>query len=171
MQHELTSSTIAKLEGSKMALSADYVIEIAAILGVTPTELLMEGATEARMLPVIGMVEAGNWGEAVRTPENYVAVPGHLKGAKLFVLQPHGSSMDKYVPHGGFVVVDPDRTQLLDGKLYVIENAEHETTFKKVSTNPLQLLPCSSDPSHQPIPLGAEPFRVIGQVIFVGFEP
>lgn len=171
MRHDLTASTVAKLENSRQGLTADYLVELAGILGVTPTELLFEGAIEARMLPVIGTVEAGQWGEAIKTPESYVAVPGHLKGAKLFVLQPQGSSMDLYVPHGGFVVVDPDRRQLLDGKLYVIENAEHETTFKKCSTDPLQLLPCSSDPSHKPIPLGDAPFRVIGQVIFVGFEP
>ena len=57
------------------------------------------------------------------------------------------------------------------GRLYVIQNAEHETTFKKFSARPLQLLPCSHNPSHTPIDLGSEPFTVIGRVVFIGFEP
>jgi repressor LexA len=171
MQHDLTASTVAKLENSKMALSADYLVEIAQILGVTPTQLLFEGASDVRMVPVIGAVEAGRWGEAIRSSERLIAVPGHIRGTKLFVLEPQGDSMDKYVQHGGFIVVDPDRRELLDGKLYVVQNAEHETTFKKFTSRPLQLVPCSHNPAHSPIDLGSEPFTVIGQVVFVGFEP
>lgn len=171
MQHDLTASTVAKLENSRMALSADYLVEIAGILGTTPTDLLFEGAGEVRMLPIVGMVEAGQWGEAIKRPEGYIAVPGHLRGAKLFVLEPTGDSMDKYVEHGGFIVVDPDQRDLINGKLYVVQNGEHETTFKKFCANPLQLLPCSHNPAHKPIDLGAEPFTVIGRVVFVGFEP
>lgn len=171
MRHDLTASTIAKLENSKMALSADYLIEFAQILGVSPSELLFEGAGPARMLPVVGMVEAGQWGEAIKCPERYIGVPGHLRGTKLFVLEPSGDSMDKYVEPGGFIVVDPDQRNLVDGKLYVVQNEDHETTFKKFCANPLQLLPCSTNPAHQPIELGSQAFTVIGKVVFVGFEP
>ena len=116
MAHDLTASTIAKLEGRKMALSADYLLDMANVLQVGPTDLLLKTAG-ARVLPVAGRIAAGNWREAVEMSEESIPVPDHLMGANLFVLRPDGDSMDRIVPEGsdgGFVVVDPDQRDLLD---------------------------------------------------------
>lgn len=172
MAHDLTASTIAKLEGRKMALSADYLLDMASVLQVNPAELLLEGAG-ARVLPVVGRIAAGNWREAVEMSEESIPVPDHLYGANLFVLRPEGDSMDRIVPEGadgGFVVVDPDQRDLVDRKFYVVMNDLGECTFKQFSQNPLALLPCSNNPSHQPIPIGSAPFTVIGRVVYVGQE-
>lgn len=172
MAHELTASTIAKLEGRKMAFSADYLLDMANVLQVSPTELLLK-TTEARVLPVVGKIAAGNWREAVEMSDETIPVPDHLDGANLFVLRPDGDSMDRIVPEGsdgGFVVVDPDQRDLVDRKFYVVMNVEGECTFKQFSQNPLALLPCSTNPVHQPIPIGAAPFTVIGRVVYVGQE-
>lgn len=56
MSAELTGSTIAKLENSRMALSLDYLTEIAKILQVEVSELLPLGGKGVRLVPVIGRV-------------------------------------------------------------------------------------------------------------------
>lgn len=170
MPSELTASTIAKLETRKMALSADYILEMAGVLQVSPGDLLLD-AGGARMLPVVGKIAAGNWREAVEMSEESIPVPEHLYGSNLFVLRPEGDSMDRIVPEGadgGFIVVDPDQRDLIDRKFYVVMNDHGETTFKQFSQNPLALLPCSNNPDCQPIPVGSAPFTVIGRVVYVG---
>lgn len=172
MSHELTASTIAKLEGRKMALSADYILDMAHVLQVSPSDLLLESGG-ARFLPVVGNIAAGNWREAIEMSEDTIPVPGHLMGANLFVLRPDGDSMDRIVPNGvdgGFIVVDPDQRDLADRKFYVVMNDHGETTFKQFSQNPLALLPCSNNPECQPIPVGSAPFTVLGRVVYVGQE-
>jgi repressor LexA len=170
MANDLTASTIAKLEGRKMALSADYLLDIANVLQVSPGDLLLNGSG-ARMLPVVGKIAAGDWREAVGLSEESIPVPDHLHGANLFVLRQCGDSMDRIVPEGvdgGFIVVDPDQRDLIDRKFYVVMNEHNETTFKQFSQNPLALLPCSNNADCQPIPIGSAPFTVIGRVIYVG---
>jgi SOS-response transcriptional repressor LexA len=78
--------------------------------------------------------------------------------------------MDTICHAGGFIVVDPDQRDLIDKKYYVVTNGDHEATFKQFCADPLSLVPCSTNPLHQPIPLGSEPFRVIGRVVYVGQE-
>lgn len=169
MPSELTASTISKLEKSKAALSADYILQIADVLEVEPGEILMEGAGAARVVPVAGRIAAGNWREAVQMSDESMPIPSHIKGKSVFVLRVEGNSMDKIVQgEGGFVVVDPDQRELIDGKCYVVMNGGGETTFKKFSTSPLALNPCSTDPDHKPIPVGSEPFSVLGRVVYVG---
>ncbi|AXU20378.1 hypothetical protein C7W88_17000 [Novosphingobium sp. THN1] len=172
MAADLTASTIAKLEARKMALSADYLLDLANVLQVSPTDLLLN-TIPARVLPVVGKIAAGNWREAVEMSEESIPVPDNLPGNNLFVLRPDGDSMDRIVPEGadgGFVVVDPDSRELFDRKFYVVMNEHGECTFKQFSQNPLALLPCSNNPEHQPIPIGTAPFTVIGRVVYVGQE-
>ena len=170
MPADLTSSTIAKLEAGRMALSADYILQLADVFQVEPGDVIAGGGTPVRMLPVIGQVSAGAWMEAVNESDARIPVPAHLTGAKLFALYPEGDSMDRVVAPGGYIVVDPDDRELQNGKLYVLMNQHGETTFKKFSTQPLALLPCSSNDNHAPIPLGQEPFSVVGRVVYSGQE-
>lgn len=170
MQNQLTGSTIAKLETGRQALSADYILDIARVLQCDPADILVERRGSARMVPVIGAVQAGNWREAVETAGEFVPVPADLGGPNLFALRAVGDSMNRIVPDGGTVIVDPDQRELIDKKFYVVMNGEGETTFKQFSANPVALLPCSTNGEHQPIPLGSEPFTVIGRVVFAGHD-
>lgn len=171
MENELTASTVAKLENSKMALSADYMLDIARALQCSPMDLLVEGGEPVRTAPVIGRVSAGTWQEAIEVAEEFMPIPAHLNGPHLFVLRPDGDSMDRIVTGpDGFIVVDPDQRDLVDKKYYVVMNGDGEATFKQFCANPLQLLPCSTNPAHVPIALGATPFTVIGRVVYVGQE-
>lgn len=168
MPSELTGTTIAKLENGRMRLSLEYAQEIADVLGVSFLEILGVDEVGMRVVPLIGEIAAGNWQEAVEMTTERQAVPADLRGKSLFALRPRGDSMNKVVAEGGFIVVDPSQTELIDGKFYAVMNGEGETTFKQFSTDPLQLQPCSTNPEHKPIAVGSEPFTVVGRVVYSG---
>lgn len=170
MEPQLTGSTIAKLENGRQALSLDYVLEMARVLQCDPADLIVARGALARMVPLIGRVEAGNWREAVEMSLDTVPVPDHVRGSNLFALKATGDSMDRICPDGGTIIVDPDDRELRDKKFYVIMNGGAEATFKQFCASPMQLLPCSNNPEHKPIPLGSEPFTVIGRVVFAGAD-
>jgi SOS-response transcriptional repressor LexA len=74
--------------------------------------------------------------------------------------------MDKLVGEDGLIIVDPDQRDLINGKLYCVRNIAGEATFKRYRADPPQLEPMSSNPYHTAIPLGREPFIVIGRVTY-----
>lgn len=168
MPSQLTPSTVAKLETGQMALSLDYIQEAAAVLGVSPADIVVANATGVRMLPVIGTIACGNWREAIAESGEYVPVPSGLVGVSLFALRPVGDSMDMIVAEDGFIVVDPDQRELIDRKVYVVMNGESEATFKRFRADPPRLEPVSSNPVHNDIVLGEHPFVVVGRVIYAG---
>jgi repressor LexA len=170
MRSELTSSTVAKLEKGRLRLSLEYAQEIADVLGVSFLEVLGMDEVGVRVVPLIGEIAAGNWRDAVQLTEETQVIPADLRGKDLFALRPRGDSMDRVVQCGGFIVVDPGQTELVDGKYYAVMNDEGETTFKQFSQNPLELRPCSTNPAYQPIPVGSQAFTVIGRVVYAGQE-
>lgn len=171
MRSDLTASTISKLENRRMALSLDYILDIARVLGVPPVAIVYEGdVSSVRVVPVAGSIAAGNWQEAVEMSGETMVIPSHLQGKNLFALRARGDSMDAIVPDGGFVVINPDDRELVDGKKYAVMNGDGETTLKEFCASPLRLLPCSSNPEHQPIVLGDGVFTVIGRVIYAGHD-
>ncbi len=162
-------TSISKIENGKTRLTLDWVGAIARALKVTPHEII--GPASIRFVPWIGQIAAGNWSEAIEHPSGYIPAAADVGGPNCFALQPVGDSMDRIVVEGGWIIVDPDQRDLIDRKLYAVRNAEGETTFKQYQADPPALLPCSSNPAHQPIPLGREPFTVIGRVTWVGWMP
>lgn len=160
-------TTIAKIERSQRTISIDWIIQIAQALGVAPGDILAPAPRRAvRMVPVIGQIAAGGWQEAVQEPIGEVPIPDETAGPNAFGLRPSGDSMNLVFNDGGYVIVDPDQIDLLDGKYYAMMNGEGETTFKRFRADPPRLEPQSSNPAHQPIPLGKEPFTTIGRVVF-----
>lgn len=119
-----------------------------------------------RSIPVIGMVAAGNWREAIQQPHDVMPAPDPRLPPRAFGLEVIGDSMDLLVEEGGFVVVDPDDRSLFPDRYYVVVNAEGETTFKQFKADPARLVPCSTNPAHGEIAIGGEPFEVIGRVIW-----
>lgn len=121
---------------------------------------------QMRTLPVIGMVAAGNWREAIQHPRDVMPAPDPRLPPRAFGLEVVGDSMDLLVEEGGYVVVDPDDKALFPDRYYVILNSEGEATFKQFKADPARLVPCSTNPAHAEIAIGGEPFDVIGRVIW-----
>jgi repressor LexA len=159
-------TTIAKIERSERRLTPDWVARFASALGIDPSDISTNGSTlpagGAKPIPVIGLVAAGNWREAVQSADEYVPAPS--AGPNTFGLTVEGDSMNKVAQAGSIVMVDPDQAELHDGAYYVVMNAENDTTFKQYRANPARLEPCSDNPEHRTIPLGRIPFSVVGRV-------
>lgn len=160
-----TKNQLVKLEGGSRRLSDHWAQRIAPHLGVQPYELFMSGnnVTPLRSVPLVGNISCGNWQEAVESAAGYV--PAISGGSRVFALKAVGDSMNKLIAEGGYVYVDPDDTDLIDGKIYVVLNGEGEATAKMFKVDPARLIPCSDNPQHQAITLGAETFSVIGRVV------
>lgn len=121
----------------------------------------------ARSIPIIGLVAAGNWREAVQRSSHGMPSPDPSIPSRAFALKVSGDSMDQLVDDGGTVVVDPDDRALYPGRYYVIQNAEGEATFKRFLSDPARLVPCSSNPAHTELEIGSgEAFTVVGRVIW-----
>lgn len=167
---DLSIATISRLEKGRVGLTRDWMKKIADALGVTEHDIIADEIRPLHFVPIIGYIAAGNWNEAVTHPQGWMPILSGLCGPNSFALKSVGDSMDLIIAEGGYIVVDPDRRQLIDGKSYAVKNGEGETTFKRYKASPPQLLPCSSNPLHEPIDLGAEPFTVIGRVVWAGTE-
>lgn len=161
-----TASTIAKLERSQRTLSLEWIERLAKAFEISSAELLHGGKPAAsgrvRMVPLIGDIAAGNWREAIEHAVGEVAAVDASEEA--FALRARGTSMDKLVPDGGYVIVEPSLLDLREGRVYAVMNDEGEATVKRFRSDPARLEPCSNDPSHQPINLGHSMYKIIGRV-------
>lgn len=163
---DVSAPTISRLEVGRIALTHAWLEKIGAALGVPPTELIRDKSSEVRLVPVIGLVSAGNWMEAIQHPTGYLPIPANAAGDRAFALQPQGDSMSNIVAEHEYIVVDPDQLDLIEGKAYIVKNAEGEATFKRYRSDPPRLEPDSSNPKHKPILLGREPIVTVGRVTY-----
>lgn len=156
---------VDKLEKGERRLSDHWAQRFAPHLEVEPYELFMNASElpTVRWVPVIGDVSCGNWQEAIEHPEGHV--PTVTAGPNVFALRPRGDSMDLLITPNGYALVDPDQVDLIDGKVYVVSNANNETTAKRYRASPARLVPCSTNDSHREITIGSEPFKVVGRVV------
>lgn len=157
----LNQSAVSNLLRGNRQVKVHEAAAIEKFLGLVPTPLVA-------FVPVIGISSAGNWREAVEMPRRTIPVPPGLAGPRAFAVEYDGDSMDQVLHEGASVVVDPDQTQLYNGKVYMIANAEHETQIKVYQSNPARFEPRSSNDTHQVIYMGEEPIRVIGRVVYQG---
>lgn len=170
LDNEATPSTVAKLERSQISLTLDRIVDFARALNVPPMAIIDETTSQMRAVPIAGSIAAGNWREAVHDPQGYAAVHSEGIGENAFALRVVGDSMDKIVPEGGIIVVDPDQLDLSNRCVYAVQNGSGETTFKQFRSSPPTLEPCSTNSAHTPIAIGREPFVVLGRVVHVGFD-
>lgn len=160
-----TKNQLVKLEGGSRRLSDHWAERLAVHLGVRPYELFMPAdANHLRMVPIVGHIACGNWQEAIENADGMVPAvfPG---GPNLFALKAQGDSMSALIQDGGYVYVDPDDRDLIDGKVYAIMNGDGETTVKRYRANPARLSPCSANPAYVDIVVGNNHFNVIGRVV------
>lgn len=116
-----------------------------------------------RSLPIVGLVSAGNWREGFEEVRGYMPSPDNRLSRDAFVVIVEGDSMDLVAKDGEGIIIEPRDLDLVAGRYYVIRNADGETTFKQYQDNPARLEPCSTNPAHQTIFPGREPFTVIGR--------
>lgn len=122
-------------------------------------------AKRARELPIIGLVPAGNWREAVEHPLGWMHSPDPSLPEETFVVRVEGDSMDNIAPEGTHIIVNPMDKQLVTRKLYVVRNADGEVTFKQFMADPARFVPVSSNSEHKPIIVGEDGFEIVGRAV------
>lgn len=160
-----TASQIMKLEKSQRRLDFDWVERLAAAFEISESELIGQASAAPRnpfLIPVVGDIAAGNWREAIQNHEDMILPPVEGISDNAFALRTRGDSMNRIIPDGGYVVIDPAEVELREGKVYAVMNSDGETTIKRFRADPARLEPCSTNPHHQPISLGREQFTVVG---------
>ncbi|MEE4452883.1 LexA family transcriptional regulator [Novosphingobium resinovorum] len=160
-----TASQVMKLEKSQRRLNFDWVRRLAAAFEISEAELMGQNTElplNPFLIPLIGEIAAGNWREAIQHYEDMIFPPVEGLSKAAFALRTRGDSMDRIIPDGGYVVIDPGEADLREGRVYAVMNSEGETTIKRFRSDPARLEPCSTNPDHQPISLGREQFTVIG---------
>lgn len=164
---DLHYSTVQKIESSQRGLTEKWIKRFALAFDISPSSLMENTpSVPLRKVPMLGKIAAGLWKEAIHDPNGFVSTTEG--GPRSFALIPDGDSMDLIVTPGSWVIFDPDQTDLLEGKVYAVMNGDGESTFKRFRLNPPRLEPCSSNKSHKPIALGAEPFTVIARAVEQG---
>lgn len=123
-----------------------------------------ENSTLGRTIPWPGKVPAGRLSPAEYEGGRRFAVYDPETPPNAYALSVEGDSMDLIVPNGATIVIDPDDNDLWPGRRYVIQTEDGETTFKEFQADPARLVPCSSNPEHEEIPLVGRPFKVLGRV-------
>jgi len=128
--------------------------------------MLDDAPPAAKPIPLLGKVPGGNWREAISQSRRSIPSPDPSMPASAYALTVDGDSMDLIVPDNSTIIIDPTDLDLWPGRFYVIENGEGENTFKQYQESPARLVPCSSNPAHQDIPISGGDFRVVGRVIW-----
>lgn len=161
---DTTKATISKMERSTNRPSVEWIEKIADVFGEAAEDLAFDrtkATGRLTMLPVIGLIAAGNWREAVQQSDEFVSVIDAKP--HMFVLRVQGDSVDLIAPDGSFVSVDPTNPELVEGGMYAVQNGAGEATLKRFRRHPDRLEPESTNKSHKAIPLGTEPITVIGR--------
>ncbi len=154
---DLTPDKVSKILSGKRALKLTEANILVRYFGLDQNE------NAPIMLPIVGLVSAGEWQEGFERVMGYMPSPDRGLSADSFVVIIEGDSMDMVAKEGEGIVVDPRDRDLVNGGYYVVRNGEGESTFKRYADNPARLEPCSNNPAHQPIMLGQHPVTVIGR--------
>lgn len=163
---DTTKNQLVKLEGGTRRLSDHWAERLAPHLGVQSYELFMpadSSSSQLRFVPLVGHIACGDWREAIEHAEGMV--PAVSGGTSVFALRAQGDSMNEIIQDDGYVYVDPDDRDLIDGKVYAVINGAGETTAKRFRVDPARLVPCSTNPIHKETVLGNDQFNVIGRIV------
>ena len=170
-----------------MAENKESQADLARMLGITPDKMsktlkgkrqlkleeadklrryfgmVAPAAEEPHLLPIIGLVSAGNWQEGFEHVRGWMPSPDKGLSRHAFVVIVEGDSMNKIAKDGQAIIVDPADLDLLPGRYYVIRNGAGESTFKQYRDNPARLEPCSTNSDHETIYPGRDTFTVVGR--------
>lgn len=167
---DTTKATVSKIERSTGMPKGIWLVKLTRALGVPFSTMEPDAQPQPQLrpagqIPVIGLISAGNWREAIQSPDGYISAIDPKP--HMFALRVQGDSMDKIAPDGAYVSIDPTSPALAEGGLYAVQNGEGEATVKQFRRAPDRLEPLSSNPIHKAIILGAEPITIIGRATSV----
>lgn len=158
-----SQSAMSNILKGKRRITAEEAAIIYRYLGIAGPKPV----SSAHHVPIIGFGSASSWREAVLMPIGAMTIPPRKAGPKAFAIEIQGDSLDRIIPDGGYVVVDPEQKELRPGKLYLIQNGEHDATVKCYERDPNRFVPLSSNPAHQPIPADQVDV-IIGRICWQG---
>lgn len=176
---------IKRLEDGTRKLTKEWAERLAPALHTT-AEVLMFGVGGLIGMPVLGVIEAGQFrdislvDQSEDRPSIAVARDERFPHADQYALQVSGDSMDELFPDGCYVTCAnwaDTGMQLRPGLIIHVERnigSLVETTLKEVQgTGPYMLLPRSRNPKHKPISLsGADGVEVSVRGLVTGkWEP
>lgn len=159
----LTPNKISKVWSGLRQWNVREMDIIRSMLAPEPTPTVEGGAVRA--VPKIGRVAASNLKEALQRPLGHELLPAKGLPQNVIALEVDGDSMDLFAKDGDTVIVDLDDKALYPDKLYVVMNEQGEATFKQFRVDPARLVPCSSNPIHREMVIGAEPLHILGRVL------
>lgn len=124
-----------------------------------------EPRPEARDVPLVGLISAGQPIEAVRANER-VAVPEDMIGRRdVYVLKVKGESMvDEQVRDGDYVVVE-NRTEARNGEMVVALLEGENATLKKLYREKGEIRLQPAHPTMKPIYVKEKDLKIQGVVI------
>ena len=174
---DVKQSTVSQWERGKQEPNAENNLRLASLAGVAPHEWLNmpalgESTVRHRRVPVVGVLQAGAWREAVEFPEDdqrlvEAPIPDTIDGIptrrlELQAFEVSGSSMNRIYPEGTIVYAASTmsyREPESDDRVIVIRRDKHglvEATLKELiigDDGKKWLWPRSYDPEHQaPLP-------------------
>lgn len=131
---QVTREAVTKWENDKSKPRPDTIAQLAALFGMTISELMGEdaGLRSGVRMPLYGWTHAGEPMEEI-AGDDYAYVPPvvaerHPRG---FLLRVRGGCMDKVIPDGSLVCVDPD-AEPSTGRVVVMEPTEGESVMRRI---------------------------------------
>lgn len=156
---------IKRLEDGARKLTKEWAERLAPALQTT-AEALMFGTGGPKGMPVLGIIEAGQFrdisliDQSDDQPSIAVARDERFPHAEQYALQVSGDSMDELFPNGSYVTCANWADTGMHMRPGLIVHVERtigslvETTLKEIQgTGPFSLRPRSSNPKHKPIAL------------------
>lgn len=174
----ISQPAVAYYEKDERDPKASTLQKIAEALDVSVSYLL--GVDEAKWLktpapmrraPIVGRIAAGDPREAIENPDGFQYVFTPEASDESFYLVCAGDSMDRVIPQGMLVLVDPAKEARSGDVAAVMVNGD-DATLKRVyfAGDTIVLHPESDNPEHRDRTIDshdpdAPEFRVIGPVI------
>lgn len=184
-------STVSQWERGKQEPDAENNLKLAALAGVEPHEWmglpkLGESSVRQRRVPIVGVLQAGDWREAVEYPDEdqrqiEAPIPETIEGVptrrlNIQAFEVAGPSMNRIYPEGTIVYAASTmsfREPVAGDRVIVVRKDKHglfEATLKELDITPdgkKWLYPKSYDPEHQaPLPyVNGEEVTVSGIVV------
>lgn len=131
---QVTREAVTKWENDKSKPRPDTIAQLAALFGMTISELMGEdaGLRSGVRMPLYGWTHAGEPMEEI-AGDDYAYVPpvvaqNHPRG---FLLRVRGGCMDRVIPDGSLVCVDPD-AEPTTGRIVVMEPTEGESVMRRI---------------------------------------
>lgn len=131
--------------GENKTPKADYLRKLADHFSVTVDDLLLKDLTTGALtpnvhrgpdikgtVPIISLVQAGNWKEVIEADGDIPRVPTTYKVREhTYALRVEGDSMEPTFPRGCLIIVEPGEDPH-PGQYVIVRQAGNEATFKQL---------------------------------------